>query len=75
MTVGLTVLTSFFGHAQASKPSGVLAVETARYLLQLNKEQVAAFEAKIKEIAGASGWAPHVPSADEVHVMFEKQSV
>ena len=82
MAVGLPV-TSSLGHpflSQASKPSGVLAVETSRFLLQLNKEQVAAFEVKIKEIAESSGWA-HTSGAEAgdasgagVHVMFKKQS-
>ena len=57
---------------QVSKPTGVLVVERARYLLQLNKEQVAAFEDKTKEIAGAGGWVPAAQGdvakwADESH--------
>ena len=65
---------------QVAKPSdGVLVIERARYLLQLNKEQVAAFDGKIQEIAESAGWrlkSPNdlsIPSSDaslEVHKIF-----
>ena len=65
---------------QVAKPStGVLVVERARYLLQLNKEQVAAFDGKIQEIAESAGWRLTTPNdlsiaasdaTMEVHKMF-----
>ena len=54
-------------------------MERACYLLQLNKEQVQAFDDKIKEIAGSSGWALQssqelsLPTSDaslDVHAVF-----
>jgi hypothetical protein len=40
----------------AVAPGGLLMVEGAKYLLQLKKEQSAAFSGKIVEVASPAGW-------------------
>lgn len=49
-------------------------VESAKYLLQLNKEQVAKFGEKVEEIASPAGWSrvKELPSAlTDAHILFK----
>jgi isocitrate dehydrogenase kinase/phosphatase len=67
---------------QVSKQSGVLVVERARYILQLNKQQVSAFEDKMVDIVTSAGWQPTQRNdvegatddsyAHDVHAMFKR---
>ncbi|GFH07898.1 uncharacterized protein HaLaN_02773, partial [Haematococcus lacustris] len=50
------LLAETHGLRQACRPGALLAVESGRYMLQLKKEQVEAFNAKILELATTAGW-------------------
>ncbi|GFR44767.1 hypothetical protein Agub_g6098 [Astrephomene gubernaculifera] len=62
------------GLLRAAAPGALLIAENARHVLQLNKEQAAAFAAKMDEMAVAGGWrkSPGRPAgvteASEVYV-------
>jgi hypothetical protein len=47
------------GLADVLRPGAPVFVETAANMVQLNNEQVAAFECKLLELAAAAGFRPH----------------
>ncbi len=60
----------------ARERTGVLAVESGKYLLQLSREQAAAFGAKVAEIARGAGWAAKADGVEggvpEAQVLFTR---
>uniref|UniRef100_A0A7S0WW51 Uncharacterized protein n=1 Tax=Pyramimonas obovata TaxID=1411642 RepID=A0A7S0WW51_9CHLO len=45
------------GLDKLAKPNGVLAVEDARYMLSITKEQAALFDTRVDELAKENGWS------------------
>eukprot|EP00959_Pyramimonas_sp_CCMP1952_P088427 1849806-Pyramimonas_sp.AAC.1 len=67
------------GLGKLAKPNGVLAVEDARYMLSITKEQAALFDTRVDELAKENGWSQlgelnEVPHAHHIFTLTGKQA-
>ncbi|XP_037547325.1 dynein assembly factor 3, axonemal-like [Nematolebias whitei] len=59
---------------QIAAPDAVLVVESAKYILDFNKEQEAGFGKKMASMAVEAGFEPWHENSDDVHAVYRQQN-